>query len=171
MQERSRWVVWLAASLIVAAACSRDGGAGTRDGVSDSSTKGNDAAIPVVRAGARALAEPGASVDLVAAQMEGAIAVRTKSQALMRYDGYRVTLTTPGEQVTRITFDLPEARPTVAQLTKVFGKPEEIRRGMMYEYYAEATGATIQILAEPVSLPATETSLVKRILIEGKKLR
>ena len=42
---------------------------------------------------------------------------------------------------------------------------------MMYEYYAEATGATIQILAEPVSLPATETSLVKRILIEGKKLR
>jgi hypothetical protein len=57
------------------------------------------------------------------------------------------------------------------QLTKVFGKPEEVGRGMLYSYYAEATGSTIRILAEPVSKPATETSLVRRILIEGANLR
>jgi hypothetical protein len=68
--------------------------------------RGNDAAVSGVRAAARALAEPEPSVDYVAAQMEGVIEARTNSQALMHYDGYRVTLTTPGDNVTRIVFEL-----------------------------------------------------------------
>ena len=95
---------------------------------------------------------------------------RTNSQALMHYDGYRVTFTTPGDRVTRITFELIEAKPTMEQLTKVFGKPEEVGRGMLYDH-SEVTGATIRILAEPMSKPATETSLVRRILLEGAQLR
>jgi hypothetical protein len=161
---------WLTASLLFITGCSRDGGAG-EDGRAGQMVRGNDAAMTAVREAARALAEPEPSVNYVAAQMEGVIKARTNSQALMHYAGYRATLTTSGDQVTRVVFELTEARPSVGQLTEVFGKPEEVRRGMLYEYHAEATGSTIRILAEPASKPATETSLVRRILVEGANVR
>ena len=53
----------------------------------------------------------------------------------------------------------------------MFGEPEEVRKGMLYEYVSAATGATIVILAEPVSMPADEGSLVGRIIIEGARKR
>lgn len=103
--------------------------------------------------------------------MKGVIKARTNSQALIHYDGYRATLTTPGNRVTLITFDFVEAKPTMAQITKVFGTPKSVGRGMLYEHHAAATGSTIRILAEPVAKPATETSLVRRILVEGAPIR
>jgi len=154
--------------------CSRDKPAhqtSEEEGSTAARTKGNDASISKVRAGARALAQPDASVDYVADEMEGVIKARTKSQALMHYDGYRVTMTTPGDRVTQITFELVEAKPTVAQLTDAFGKPEENPKGMLYSQRTEATGSTILILAEPVSMPADENSLVRRITIAGKRGR
>ncbi|MGB5191635.1 MAG: hypothetical protein WBN70_01535 [Polyangiales bacterium] len=170
MSTRFHLISWLALSLLAFAGCSRDGTA-DEDGRSGQAARGNDAAMSAVQAAARAIAEPAPSVDYVAAQMAGTIKARTNSQALMYYDGYRVTLTTPGNRVTRIVFELTDARPSMEQLTKVFGKPEEVGRGMLYSYYAAATGATINILAEPVSKPATDTSLVRRILIEGARIR
>jgi hypothetical protein len=133
--------------------------------------QGDDASISNVRAGAHALAQPQASVDYVAAEMEGVIKARTKSQALMHYDGYRVTLTTPGDRVTQITFQLIEAKPSIKQLTDIFGEPQQTRKGMLYEYESVTTGSTILILAEPVSMPADEGSLVRRIVIEGARTR
>ena len=124
-----------------------------------------------MRAAARALAQPQATVDYVAAEMEGVIMARTKSQALMHYDGYRVTLTTPGERVTRITFELIEAKPAIEQMTSMFGEPREVRKGMLYQHESVATGSTIVILAEPVSMPANDASLVRRIIIEGARTR
>ena len=171
MLKHSRLASWLAVSLILAAGCSRGSGGGADDGPSGAMARGNDAALSTVQAAARALAEPEPSVDYVAARMEGAIKARTNSQALIHYDGYHVKMTTPGNRVTRIVFDLTEARPRMDQLTKLFGEPETVGRGMLYRYHAEATSSTIRILAEPVSKPATETSLVRRILIEGEKLR
>ncbi len=165
-----RFTSWLVLSLIVAIGCSRTEGGGS-DEPAQQVARGDDAALSTVRAGARALAEPEPSVDYVAARMEGVIKARTNSQALMHYDGYRVTLTTPGDRVTRIVFELSDARPTVQQLTDIFGEPEPVGRGMLYHYYTEATGATIRVLAETVSRPATETSLVRRILLEGAKVR
>lgn len=172
MSTHLRLTFWLALSLfsLSLAGCSRDGGA-EREDPGGRTARGNDAALFAVQAAARALAEPEPSVDYVAAEMEGVIKVRTNSQALMHYEGYRVTLTTPGDRVTRIVFELTKAQPSMSQLTEVFDEPEERSRGMVYEYYAEATGATILILAEPVSKPATEASLVRRILIEGAKFR
>jgi hypothetical protein len=96
---------------------------------------------------------------------------RTKSQAVMHYDGYRVTLTTPGDRVTQIKFDLIEAKPTIEQLTDLFGEPREVRKGMLYEHESVVTDSTIVILAEPVSMPASDRSLVRRIIIEGARTR
>jgi hypothetical protein len=165
-----RLTVWLASSLLLFTACSRDGGDREGSG-SGQAARGNKAAVGAIEAAARALAEPEPSVDYVAAEMAGVIKVRTNSQALLYYDGYRVTFTTPGDRVTRVVFDLTEARPRIDQLTSAFGAPREVGRGMLYEYRAEATGSTIRILAEPVSKPATETSLVRRIVVEGASTR
>jgi hypothetical protein len=44
---------------------------------------GNDSSLAYLNAGVRALARPEATVDYVAAEMEGTIMARTKSQALM----------------------------------------------------------------------------------------
>ena len=155
------------------AACSRSGSGGLDDqeGSAEQTARGNDACIERVHEAARALAEPGPTVDYVAAQMKGAVKAQTKAQALIFYDGYRATLTTPADQVTQITFDLVEAKPTVRQLTAAFGTPEQVPKGMLYRYEAHATGAHILLLAEPVSLPAEEGSLVKRIVIEGAPIR
>jgi len=133
--------------------------------------EGNDSSLADLNAGVRALARPDATVDYVAAEMEGTIMARTKSQALMHYDGYRVTLTTPGDRVTQIKFDLVEAKPSIRQLTELFGEPEEGRKGMRYEYESVVTGSTIVILAVPVSTPATESTLVRQIIVAGARKR
>jgi len=135
------------------------------------SARGDDAALRHVRAGTRAMTQPGAAVDYIAAELEGVIMARTKSQALMHYDGYRVTLTTPAGRVTQIKFDLVEAKPSIKQLTEMFGKPREVRKGMLYEHESVVTGARIVILAVPVSMPADEGSLVRQIIIEGARTR
>ena len=169
MLKHSGLVLLLLSSLCVSAACSRsEAPENSADG--DSATagaRGDDVSIDHIRAGVHAMAHPEPTVDYVAAQMEGVIMARTKSQALMHYDGYRVTLTTPTNRVTQITFQFIEAKPSVKQLTKAFGKPQAARKGMLYEYEYQPTGATILILAEPVSMPADEGSLVRRIVIEG----
>jgi hypothetical protein len=163
----------LVSILGTSAACSRGEGpdqaaegAFTRAGA-----QGNDAALDHVRAAARALAQADHSVEYVAAEMEGVVMARTKSRAVMHYDGYRATLTTPGNQVTQVMFELIEAKPSIGQLTGVFGEPEEVRKGMRYQHTSAATGANIVIFAEPVSMPADEGSLVRRIFIEGARRR
>ncbi len=155
--------------LIALTACSRsETSESGDDGQSAGLTAtGDDRALADVRAGVRAMTRADSTVDYVAAEMQGVIMARTKSQALMHYDGYRVTLTTPGDDVSSITFDLIEAKPSVAQLTESFGEPREVRKGMLYEHTSVVTESTIRILAEPVSLPADEGSLVRRIIIEG----
>lgn len=169
----SRLAFWLTLSVCAASACSRGAGSGeaTEDDFAAMVSRGNDAAIGKVRAGAHALAQPEASLDYVAAQMEGVIRARTQSQALMYYDGYRVTLTTPKDRVTRITFTLIEAKPTMGQLDAVFGEPKQVNKGMLYEYDSPTTGSKLLILAEPVSTPANEGSLVRSIVIEGAPIR
>jgi hypothetical protein len=162
----------LLSSLCAWAACSRsEAPEDEQEASAFAATPGDEAAIATVRAAAHALAQPEATVDFVASEMEGVIMARTKSQALMHYDGYRVTLTTPAEQVTRITFELVEAKPTVAQLTEAFGTPRQVRKGMLYEHQSATTGSTLLILAEPVSMPAGEGTLVRRIVVEGAPIR
>jgi hypothetical protein len=167
-------ILLVAVSVCAIVGCTRRG----EDGVGDeaageqAAAEGDDAAVGIVQAAVRALAQPEPSVNYVAAEMEGVIKARTNSQALIQYDGYRAMLTTPGrDRVTGITFELIEARPRMDRLTEVFGKPEDVGRGMLYEYHTEATGSTIRILAEPASKPVTDTSLVRRIVIEGAPTR
>lgn len=173
MSNKRLHLAWLLlGALVISGACSKRSSEGAdQDDSEGTAVMGNEASIATVQAAARALAEPGPSVDYVAAQMEGAIKARTKSQALLYYDGYRATLTTPADQVTQIAFDLIEAKPTIRQLTAVFGEPEQIPKGMLYHYEAHATGSKIRILAEPVSLPGDEASLVRRIVLEGARVR
>ena len=163
----------LISSLCVAAACSRGKTPeqGPEGESSQAGAQGSDAALEHVHAGTRALTRPEATVDYVAAEMEGVIMARTKSQALMHYDGYRVTLTTPGNRVTQIKFDLVEAKPTIKQLTEMFGPAEEVRKGVLYRHDSVVTGAAIVILAIPVSMPADEGSLVRQLIIEGARTR
>ena len=168
-----RLVVLLVLSLLTATVCSR---ASKSKSEADSNSeqagvRGNAAAIDTVRAAAHAMAQPEPRVDFVAAAMEGAITARTRSKALIHYDGYRATLTTPTERVTQVTFELIEAKPTIRQLTAELGEPEPNPKGMLYTYAYAPTGATIRILAEPVSMPAEEDSLVRRIVIEGARTR
>jgi len=163
----------LVCALCVWTACSRSeapehGADGESAGAN---ARGDDAALRHVRAGTRAMTQPGAAVDYIAAEMEGVIMARTKSQAVMHYDGYRITLTTPGGRVTQIKFDLIEAKPTISQLTELFGTPREVRKGMLYEHESVVTGSRIAILAIPVSMPADEGSLVRQIIIEGARTR
>lgn len=173
MLNHSRLTLLLICGLCASAACSRGE---TAEHVADGESaptgaNGDDASISTVRAGARALAQPEASVDYVAAEMEGVIKARTKSQALMHYDGYRVTLTNAGDRVTQIKFDLIEAKPSIQQMTDAFGESREVRKGMLYQHKSAATGSSIVILAEPVSMPASDASLVRRIIIEGARTR
>jgi len=163
----------LLSGLCGAVACSRSKAPGevVQDEAAPADTRGNDASIRRVQAAAHALAQPQATVDSVAAEMEGTVMARTKSQALIHYDGYRATLTTPAGRVTQITFVLTEAKPSVKQLTAVFDSPREHPKGLLYQYEFSATGSTIDILAEPVSMPADEDSLIRRIVIEGARTR
>ena len=166
-------VLLLVSILCASTACSRSE---TPEGVvagesAGATAKGDDAALGHVRAGTHALTQPGAAVDYVAAEMEGVIMARTKSQAVMHYDGYRVTLTNAGDRVTQIKFDLIEAKPSIQQMTDAFGEAREVRKGMLYQHESAATGSSIVILAEPVSMPASDASLVRRIIIEGARTR
>lgn len=136
-----------------------------------SGTAGDDAAISKVRAAVRAMSQRDATVESVAAEMEGVIKARTKSQALIHYDGYRAAFVTPGGRVSQVTFSLIEAKPSVQQMTDAFGTPSEVPRGMLYEQSFASTGAKIDILAEPVSMPADESSLVRRIIVRGSRRR
>jgi hypothetical protein len=166
-------LISLVCCLCALAGCSRsEAPEQAADGESSRATaEANDSSLADLNAGVRALARPEATVDYVAAEMEGTIMARTKSQALMHYDGYRVTLTTPGDRVTQIKFDLVEAKPSIKQLTELFGEPEEGRKGMLYEYESVVTGSTIVILAVPVSMPAAEGTLVRQIIVEGARKR
>ena len=81
MQHPFRFISWLALSLSLAAACSRAEPTSS-DGPSASVTaRGDDTASPKIRAAARALAQPDASVEYVAAELEGVVKARTTSQA------------------------------------------------------------------------------------------
>jgi hypothetical protein len=171
VQHPFRIISWLALSLSLAAACSRAEPTSSDGEPASVTARGDDTAIPKIRAAARALAQPDASVDYVAAELEGVVKARTTSQALIHYDGYRAIMTTPGERVTRVTFDLVERKPTLAQLTAVFGEPEEIGRGVIYEYSTETTSARIHILAETSEKPPSETALVRKVIVEGAKRR
>ncbi len=132
---------------------------------------GNDAALDRVRAAVRAMSNADRNIDYVAAEMEGVIKARTKSQALIYYNGYRVTFVTPGDQVTQVNFDLVEAKPSLRQMTDAFGPPSEVTKGMLYEDSSRSTGARVHILAEPVSMPAEDNGLVRRIIVRRARGR
>lgn len=159
--------------LCASAACTR--GDSAEDIVTEeadrSGAEGDSAAISTIRAAVRAMLHQEPTVDYVAAEMEGVIKARTKSQALIHYDGYRALFVTPRDRVTQVTFELIEAKPSVQQLTDAFGTPREVDKGMLYEPSSGSTGRRIQILAEPVSMPADERSLVRRIVIRGARGR
>ena len=165
----------LASSLLVivcaVAACTRGDSLEDIVGQDSERTGGNDAALGRVRAAVRAMANPDRNLDYVAAEMEGVVKARTKSQALMYYEGYRVTFVTPGDQVTQVTFDLIEAKPSMRQMTEAFGTPSEVAKGMLYEQSSASTGARVQILAEPVAMPAEEDGLVRRIIVRRARGR
>lgn len=162
-------LVFLLASFVPASGCSLFGG--SDESGSGVSAEGSEEAMDRVGLAVRALGEPDPTIDYVAAHMKGVIKGRTSAQALIHYEGYRATLTTPAEIVTRIRFDFIEEQPTMAQLTEAYGVPEDAGRGWLYRHSVRATGATIRILAEPATPPATEDSPVRRILIEGEKFR
>ena len=132
---------------------------------------GNDAALSKVHDAVRAMAQPDRNLNYVAAEMEGVVKERTSSQAAIDYEGYRVTFVTPGDQVTQANFDLVEARPSMRQMTEAFGPPSEVAKGMLYEQSSASTGVTMQILAEPVAMPAEESSLVRRIIVRRARNR
>ncbi len=133
--------------------------------------QGSKAALPSIRRAVRVWGRERPTVDLVAAELEGVIMARTTAQALMHYPGYRIILTTPGEVVTRIVFQFDDAKPNIIQLTELFGKPEEVRKGMLYTHENMTTGQRINILAEPVTMPAEDVTLVKGLIIEGARTR
>lgn len=133
--------------------------------------RGSKAALPSIQRAVRVWSRERPTVDLVAAELEGVIMARTTSQALMHYQGYRIILTTPGEVVTRIVFQFDDTKPSISQLTELFGKPEEVRKGMLYTHENVTTGQRINILAEPVTIPAEDVTLVKGLIIEGARTR
>ncbi len=170
MNHRFVLTLGLALGLFVSLGCSKsDDARGTDDDSLAVARAGDDAAVPTIMAAVRALTQPDPTVDYVASEMKGVIKARTDTQALIHYDGYRATLTTPRKLVTRVVFDLVTARPTMAQLTEELGTPESVRRGMLYSHSSASTGAAIRVLAEPVEKPATEASLVRRVVIEGAR--
>lgn len=133
--------------------------------------EGSVAAIPTVRAAVRAMSQPGATVDSVAAEMQGVVKARTSSQALLHFDGYRATFTTPGDRVTQVKFQLIEAKPSIRQMNEEFGTAREVPKGLLYEHESGSTGAKLVVLAEPVTKPADESTLVGRIIVTSARTR
>lgn len=167
MLKRSTLVFLITLSAL---ACSKEPTAEQREAAA-TAAKGSDAALPTIERAIRIWRQERPTVDLVAADLGGTIMARTTTQALMHYDGYRVILTTPGEVVTRITFQFDDAKPSIGQLTELLGKPEEVRKGMLYVDENITTGQKINVLAEPVTMPAEDATLVRGVIIEGARTR
>ncbi len=170
MLKRSALVFLIALSAI---ACSKKEAAEEQEGAAAGTpTEGSEAALNSVRRAVRVWSKERPTVDLVAAELEGVIMARTTAQVLMHYPGYRIILTTPGEVVTRIVFQFDdEAKPNIIQLTDLFGEPKAIQKGMLYTQQNVTTGQMINILAQPVTMPAEDVTLVKGLIIEGARRR
>lgn len=168
--KRTAVVVLIA---LCAVACSKKAPEQDQQSVSAGTpTKGSEALLKSVQRAVRVLGKQRPTIDLVAAELEGVIMAKTTAQSLMHYKGYRIILTTPGEVVTRIVFQLDDdVRPNVLQLTDLFGKPKEMQKGLLYTRENMTTGQKINILATPVTMPAEDVTLVKRLLIEGARTR
>lgn len=167
MLKRSALFLLITLSIV---ACSKKEAAEQQASAS-APARGSKAALPSIQRAVRVWSRERPTVDLVAAELEGVIMARTTSQALMHYQGYRIILTTPGEVVTRIVFQFDDTKPSISQLTELFGKPEEVRKGMLYTHENVTTGQRINILAEPVTIPAEDVTLVKGLIIEGARTR
>ncbi len=170
MLKRNAMVLLIA---LCAGACSKTPGPEEQQGpAAGTPTEGSDAALESVRRAVRVWSKERPTVDLVAAELEGVIMARTTAQVLMHYEGYRIILTTPGEVVTRIVFQFDdEAKPNILQLTALFGEPEESPKGMLYTHQNVTTGQKINILAQPVTMPAEDVTLVKGLIIEGARVQ
>jgi len=153
-------------------ACSKgDGAEGAGSSASGAPRRGSTAAIPTIERAVRVWRQERPTVDLVAAELEGTVMAKTTAQAIMHYDGYRVILTTPGELVTRIELQFDDAKPSVGQLTDLYGKPEETKNGVLFKHERETTRQTILLFANTVTVPAEETTLIRKLLIEGERFR
>lgn len=160
------------ASLIAIAlslsACSKDA-ADNEVGRSGAVAKGSDAAIPTIEEAVRVWTQEELPIDLVAAKLQGVVMAETPAQAIMHYEGFRVLLTLSGRLVNRIEFQFDDTKPSVYQLTELFGKPKEVKKGLIYTKVLQQR-VQVLMLAKPVSMPAEEATLVKQLLIEGGPL-
>jgi len=159
------------AILCASTGCSRGN---SREGLDDQDSSGtgqggNAAALTKVSAAVRAMSQPEPTVDHVAAAMEGVIKARTTNEALIHYDGYRAIFVAPRDRVTQVTFQLIEAKPSVRQMSDVFGTPIVTDHGVVFEHSSSSTGARLHIVAEPVSMPPEENTLIRRILVRGAR--
>jgi hypothetical protein len=152
-------------------ACSKNDSVEDSDQAISGQAEGSKAALPAIQKAARVWSREQPTVDVVAAELEGVVMARTTAQAIMHYPGYRIILTTPGETVTRINFQFDDAKPSIRQLTELFGEPAPHGRGMLFKHEIKSTGQRINLLAETVSSPADESTLVKGMIIEGARIR
>ncbi|MEM8609744.1 MAG: hypothetical protein AAGF92_21785 [Myxococcota bacterium] len=147
--------------------CSKNDGA---DGASGAVARGSEVAMPTVDEAVRVWTQPELSLELVAAKLKGVVMSETTSQATMEYEGYQVLLKLSGRMVTRIEFLFDDTKPSVLQLVELYGKPQEVRKGMLFERVLQER-FRVRMLAVPVSMPAEDGTLVKSLLIEGGPLR
>ncbi|MEM7436993.1 MAG: hypothetical protein AAF436_17695 [Myxococcota bacterium] len=133
--------------------------------------QGSNAAIPTIKQAVRVWMHDQPTVDHVAAELGGKIMARTPSQAVMHFDGYRAILTTAGDIVVRIAFHFDKAKPTLFQLTELYGKPEEVSKGALLETEVPVTGRRVRMLARTVDVPPTESTLVKGLLLDAPRAR
>ena len=165
MSKRKTWA-WMIALLLCA--CSKDDAAS--DVRAGAVARGSDVAIEAIEEAVRVWTQPSLPIDLVAARLEGVVMAKNPSHAIMHYDGYRILLTTSGNIVTRIEFQFDDTKPSILQLTELFGTPKEVKKGMLYTKVLQER-IEVRILARTVSMPPTEATLVKSLLIEGGPLR
>ncbi|MEM7136579.1 MAG: hypothetical protein AAF500_08380 [Myxococcota bacterium] len=133
--------------------------------------QGSDAAIPTIKQAVRVWMHDQPTVDLVGAELGGKITARTPSEAVMHFDGYRAILTTAGDIVVRIAFHFDTAKPTLFQLTELYGQPEEVSKGALLETEVPVTGRRVRMLARTVDLPPTESTLVEGLLLDAPRAR
>ncbi len=164
-------IAWIVAIALLVASCSKDDQDGARSGktTGDAGGAGSTEVMARLDEAVRVLARPDPTIDLVAARLEGRISERSAALATIQYDGYRILLITPGDLVTRIDFDLQEARPTVGQLTDVYGVPKPIRNTLLFTHEFASRDQRMNIVAEPVSSPAEPTTPVSKIVVRGAR--
>ena len=165
---RTTLASWIALALTVAA-CSKDESAEPSDASSGVAT-GSDVAIPIIEDAVRVWTQDHLSIDLVAAKLEGVVETETPAEAFLPYKGYRVVLTLSGRMVNRIEFQFDDTKPSVYQLTKLFGQPTEVNKGLIYTKILHER-VQVTMLAIPVSMPAEDGTLIKQLRIEGGPLR